>query len=302
MRQSFVHAGGRPRCQATPDLAKAVNLGLGGTGTGLHSHAFAGSERSCSLFAIPGGTCARRRPARSQGADHRDELFGRDASYDTGKTPLFGSRPVASASVCWPIMPAGCRARPGGTADPPAPRQLYARVPRTAVPAGSDFSRRATVDAALTSASAAPVGWPRWPAPAWAAIGVLVLACVLLVWHNRQLSGRVPPAPGMELVPWSHFGPRMSIRVVLTDINYAIYSHIVARRLLSLEEYLGDQWTGDFDSRMAATSPRSGNQYTSVVSAVAASRVSAMLMTTGRSAYWFTRGRCTWTTSKASKR
>jgi hypothetical protein len=76
----------------------------------------------------------------------------------------------------------------------------------------------------------------------------------------------------------------MSVRVVLTDINYAIYSNIVAKRLLSLEEYLGDQWTGDFDSRMAATSPRSGNQYTSVVSAVAASRVSAMLRTTGRSA------------------
>jgi hypothetical protein len=88
----------------------------------------------------------------------------------------------------------------------------------------------------------------------------------------------------MELVPWSHFGPRMTVRVVLTDVNYAIYSNIVAKRLLSLEEYLGDQWTGDFDNRMTATSPRSGNQYTSVVSAVAASRVSAMLRTTGRSA------------------
>jgi hypothetical protein len=76
----------------------------------------------------------------------------------------------------------------------------------------------------------------------------------------------------------------MSVRVVLTDVNYAIYSNIVAKRLLSLEEYLGEQWTGDFDRRMAATSPRSGNQYTSVASAVAASRVSAMLMTTGRSA------------------
>jgi hypothetical protein len=76
----------------------------------------------------------------------------------------------------------------------------------------------------------------------------------------------------------------MSVRVVLTDVNYAIYSNVIAKRLLSLEEYLGDQWTGDFDGRMAATSPRSGNQYTSVVSAVAASRVSAMLVTTGRSA------------------
>ena len=213
------------------------------------------------------------------------ELFGRDASYDTGKDAIVR---VSASSVRKRLLAHYASADAGH-----APGALRIHLPPGsytpefhALPSRQEATAldEATVDQAATSASTAPVGWPRWPAPAWAVIGVLVLACVLVVWHNRQLSGRVPPTPGMELVPWSHFGPRMSVRVVLTDVNYAIYSNIVAKRLLSLEEYLGEQWTGDFDRRMAATSPRSGNQYTSVASAVAASRVSAMLMTTGRSA------------------
>jgi hypothetical protein len=270
---------------ATPDLAKAVNLVSEELERVLHSHAFAGSERSCSLLrylvehALGGGQHALKERIIGM------ELFGRDASYDTGKDAIVR---VSASSVRKRLL-----AHYASADAAHAPGALRIHLPPGsytpefhALPSRQEATSpgEATVDAALTSASAAPVEWPRWPAPAWAAIGVLVLACVLLVWHNRQLSGRVPPAPGMELVPWSHFGPRMSIRVVLTDVNYSIYSHIVVKRLLSLEEYLGDQWTGDFDSRMAATSPRSGNQYTSVVSAVAASRVSAMLMTTGRSA------------------
>jgi hypothetical protein len=267
---------------ATPDLAKAVNLVSEELERVLHSHAFAGSERSCSLL--------RYLVEHALGGEHAlkeriigMELFGRDASYDTGKDAIVR---VSASSVRKRLLAHYASADsahavlrihlPPGSYTP----EFHALPSRQKVAALDE----ATGDAGSTSASAALVGWLRWPAPAWAVIGVLVLACVLLVWHNRQLSGRVPPAPGMELVPWSHFGPRMSVRVVLTDVNYAIYSNIVAKRLLSLEEYLGDQWTGDFDRRMAATSPRSGNQYTSVVSAVAASRVSAMLLTTGRSA------------------
>jgi hypothetical protein len=270
---------------ATPDLAKAVNLVSEELERVLHSHAFAGSERSCSLLrylvehALGGGQHALKERIIGM------ELFGRDASYDTGKDAIVR---VSASSVRKRLL-----AHYASADAAHAPGALRIHLPPGsytpefhALPSRQEATSpgEATVDAALTSVSAAPVGWPRWPAPAWTVIGVLVLACFLLVWHNRQLSGRVPPAPGMEFVPWSHFGPRMSVRVVLTDINYAIYTHIVVKRLLSLEEYLGDQWTGDFDSRMAATSPRSGNQYTSVVSAVAASRVSAMLMTTGRSA------------------
>jgi len=74
------------------------------------------------------------------------------------------------------------------------------------------------------------------------------------------------------------------VRVGLTDSNYTIYANVVAKRPLTLDEYLGEQWTGNFPPGMALVSPRSGNQYTSLVSAVAASRVSAMLETTGRTA------------------
>ena len=270
---------------ATPDLAKAVNLVSEELERVLHSHAFAGSERSCTLLrylvehALGGGEHALKERIIGM------ELFGRDAAYDTGKDAIVR---VSASSVRKRLL-----AHYGSAEAAVAPGALRIHLPPGSytpefqvLPTRQEAAAvvETTGDAALTSAPAVPVGWPRWPVAAWAVIGALVLACVLLVWHNRQLSGRVPSAPGMELVPWSHFGPRMSVRVVLTDINYSIYSHIVGKRLLSLEEYLGDQWTGDFDRGMAATSPRSGNQYTSVVSAVAASRVSAMLVTTGRSA------------------
>lgn len=213
------------------------------------------------------------------------EVFGRDASYDTGKDAIVR---VSASSVRKRLLAhyvsADAALTPGALRIHLPPGSYTPEF--HALPSRQDVTapHEAPGDAALTPAPAASVGWTRWPAPAWTVIGVLVLACLLLGWHSHQLSGRVPPAPGMELVPWSHFGPRMTVRVVLTDVNYAIYSNIIAKRLLSLEEYLGDQWTGDFDRRMAATSPRSGNQYTSVVSAVAASRVSAMLQTTGRPA------------------
>ena len=67
-------------------------------------------------------------------------------------------------------------------------------------------------------------------------------------------------------------------------LNYTIYTNVVVKRGLTLDEFLGEQWTGNFGAELAPVSPRSGNQFTSVVSAVAASRISAMLETTGRTA------------------
>jgi hypothetical protein len=88
----------------------------------------------------------------------------------------------------------------------------------------------------------------------------------------------------MDLLPWSQFGSQKTVRVVLSDVNYTIYTNVVSKRRLTLDEYLGEQWTGNFGPGLVSVSPRSGNQYTSIVSAVAASRVSAMLETTGRTA------------------
>ena len=73
---------------ATPDLAKAVNLVSEEMERVLHSHAFAGSERSCSLLrylvehALSGGEHALKERIIGM------ELFGRDASYDTGKDAI----------------------------------------------------------------------------------------------------------------------------------------------------------------------------------------------------------------------
>src|ERR1039457_4508913 len=72
---------------ATPDLAKAVNLVSEELERVLHSHAFAGSERSCTLL--------RYLVEHALGGEHAlkeriigMEVFGRDATYDTGKDAI----------------------------------------------------------------------------------------------------------------------------------------------------------------------------------------------------------------------
>src|ERR1019366_10021792 len=73
---------------ATPDLAKGVNLVSEELERILHSHAFAGSERSCSLLrylvehALSGDEPALKERIIGM------ELFGRDASYDTGNDAI----------------------------------------------------------------------------------------------------------------------------------------------------------------------------------------------------------------------
>jgi hypothetical protein len=251
----------------------------------LHSHEFAGSERSCALLrylverALDGGEHLLKE--RTIGV----EVFGRDTVYDTGKDAIVrvsvnGVRKRLLAYYAAPEL-----AREPGSVQISLPVGSYVIEFHT-FPPGQEASAVGEPPASRASLTpSTPAGWWRWwPASAWAAIAVLAVACGVSVWYNHRLSGRVPSSPGMELLPWTQFGSQKIVRVGLTDANYTIYTNVVVKRPLTLDEYLGEQWTGNFPPDMLLVSPRSGNQYTSLVSAVAASRVSAMLETTGRTA------------------
>jgi hypothetical protein len=213
------------------------------------------------------------------------EVFGRDAAYDTAKDAIVrvSANSVRKRLLAYYANP-DLAHEPGGlTIRLPAGSYTPEFHPSPAMHEDT-ADHQQQVAKEFVGGLGRVSEWRRWPAPAWLVIGVLTVACTLLAWHDRELVSRVPPAPGMELLPWSQFGSQKVVWVALTDANYTIYSNIIVKRRLTLDEYLGEQWTGDFGSQMAPLSPRSGNQYTSVVSAVAASRVSAMLETTGRTA------------------
>lgn len=249
----------------------------------LHSHEFAASERSGALLrylvenALDGGE--HQLKERTIGV----EVFGRDATYDTGKDAIVRVSANSVRKRLQAHYASANLAREPGSVQICLPPGSYTPEFQSSQVGREESGLREHPDSpASPRVSPGLAGWRRWPAAAWAVIGVLAVACAVLAWYNHRLVSRVPPAAVMELLPWSAFGSQKVVRVGLTDVNYTIYSNVVAKRALTLDEYLGEQWTGDFGTALAPVSPRSGNQYTSVVSAVAASRVSAMLETTGR--------------------
>jgi hypothetical protein len=212
------------------------------------------------------------------------EVFGRDATYDTGNDAIVR---VSANGVRKRLLAHYAQAdlgREPGSVQISLPAGSYMLEFHILPPERDEAALPEPPGRRPSPLSSVRAPRWRWPAAAWAVIGVLAVACGMLAWYNRQLMSRVPPAPGMEFLPWSQFGSQKVVRVALTDSNYTIYCNVVAKRGLTLDEYLGEQWTGDFGPGLASVSSRSGNQYTSVVSAVAASRVSAMLETTGRTA------------------
>jgi hypothetical protein len=250
----------------------------------LHSHEFASSERSCTLLrylvehALGGGE--HHLKERTIGV----ELFGRDAAYDTGRDAIVR---VSANGVRKRLLAhyATTNSAPElGGVQILLPAGSYTPEFHTVPPRQREAALPPPSDRASLPVSARPAWRRPWPAPAWVAIVVLAAGCGVLAWNNHQLLMRVPPAPGMDLLPWSQFGSQKTVSVVLTDANYTIYTNLVDKRGLTLDEYLGEQWTGNFGNLLAPVSSRSGNQYTSVVSAISASRISALLETTGRTA------------------
>lgn len=210
------------------------------------------------------------------------EVFGRETVYDTGKDAIVrvsanGVRKRLLAYYANPDL-----VREPGSIQISLPAGSYV-VEFHASPPGQ-LETEPPDSRASRPASARSRWWLRWPVSARVGIAVLAAACGISLWYNHRLAGRVPSSPGLELLPWTQFGSQKIVRIALTDVNYTIYSNVVSKRPLSLDEYLGEQWTGNFPPELAPVSPRSGNQYTSLVSAVAASRVSAILETTGRTA------------------
>ena len=269
---------------ATPVAPKNRKLILEELERVLASHEFAGSERSCALLrylverALDGGEHLLKE--RTIGV----EVFGRDTSYDTGKDA------IVRVSVN------GVRKRLLACYENPNPAREAGSVQIT-LPVGSYMVEFQTV-APWQEGSAVhelPAGrplqapskagwWRRWPVSARAAIAVLCLACGVSMWYNLRLAARAPSAPGADMLPWTRFGSQKIVLVGLADANYKIYENLVLKRPLTLDEYLDQGWTEHFPPNMSLVSPRSDDQYTSLVSAVAASRVSAMLERTGRTA------------------
>ena len=249
----------------------------------LGSREFSASERSCMFLrylverALDGS--GHQLKERTIGVD----VFGRDATYDTGNDAIVR---VSANGVRKRLLAHYANAdltREPGSVQICLPAGSY-MLEFHVLPPGQDETELHEAPGSRPPLSSVRNPSGRWPAAAWAVIGVLGVACGLLAWYNHQLLSRVPPAPGMEFLPWSQFGSQKVVRVGLTDANYTIYSNVVAKRGLTLDEFLGEQWTGNFGAALTSVSPRSGNRYTSVVSAVAASRISAMLETTGRTA------------------
>ena len=268
---------------ATPDSAKTRKLICEEMERVARSREFSASERSCTFLrylverALDGS--GHQLKERTIGVD----VFGRDATYDTGKDAIVR---VSANGVRKRLLAHYAKADPArepGSVQICLPAGSYMLEFHILPPGQDETELRDAPRSRPPLSSVREPRW-RWPAAAWAVIGVLAVACGLLAWYNRQLVSRVPPAPGMEMLPWSQFGSQKVVRVALTDANYTIYCNVVAKRGLTLDEYLGEQWTGNFGAGLASVSSRSGNHYTSVVSAVAASRVSAMLETTGRTA------------------
>ena len=202
---------------ATPDSAKTRKLISEEMERVLGSREFSASERSCALLrylvesALDGS--GHQLKERTIGVD----LFGRDASYDTGRDAIVR---VSANGVRKRLLAHYAKAglaREPGRVQISLPAGSY-MVEFHILPLGQDETalREAPGSRPSPPISVPKLRW-RWPAAAWAVIGVLGVACGLLVWYNHQLLSRVPPAPGMEFLPWSQFGSQKVVRVVLTD-------------------------------------------------------------------------------------
>jgi hypothetical protein len=250
----------------------------------VRSREFASSERSCTLLRYLVEHVLDDREHHLKERTIGVELFGRDAAYDTGRDAIVRVSANGVRKRLLAHYATADSASELGGVQIFLPAGSYAPEFRTLPPRQRETAPPPPPDGASLPVSARPAWWRPWPAPAWVAIVVLAAVCGVLVWRNHQLLARVPPAPGMDLLPWSQFGSQKTVTVVLTDANYTIYTDVVDKRGLTLDEYLGEQWTGNFGHLLAPISSRSRNLFTSVVSAVSASRISALLQTTGRTA------------------
>ncbi|MBN9659683.1 MAG: hypothetical protein J0H49_15980 [Acidobacteria bacterium] len=240
----------------------------------LDSPEFAGSERGRTLLAylvenaLNGGI--ERLKERTIGI----EIFGRDASYDTGQDAIVR---VSANSVRKRLQ------------------AYYSRVPsgsgiRIVLPAGAyapEFQRVVEEAATAAEAVAAPVSVPARPAGSgrsnaalYAALAVLLVSCAVLGYQNWRYRSAGPAPVRLDVLPWSAFAGRADTGIVLTDANFTLHKFFNHKEM-SLAEYSSLDWLYDLKARAPGLLPLSAVPYTSVASAVTAAKIGTMLDRSG---------------------
>ncbi len=236
----------------------------------LGSSEFAGSERGRTLLvylvenALSGGL--ERLKERTIGI----EIFGRDASYDTGQDAIVR---VSANSVRKRLQ------------------AYYSRVPATSgvrivLPAGTyvpEFQRVVEEPVALREAAAAPaqpVAAARAVSPVRLALAALLVACLALGYQNWRLRSTASAPVRMDVLPWSALAGRADAGIILTDANFTLHKSF-SHREMSLAEYSSLDWLYELKAQAPAMLPLSGVPYTSVASAVTAAKIGILLDRSG---------------------
>ena len=241
----------------------------------VESAEFAGSERGRSLLTYlvenALGNGLDRLKERTIGV----EIFGRDASYDTGQDAIVR---VSANSIRKRLAayysrlesegePAGLRiALPPGSY---APEFTWTECAPLAGPAPNLSLKRET---------------RRGHVAYLAAIALLVLACGLLALQNWQLRAAPTRAGAAGIIPWSTIAAHADARIVLTDANFTLHRFYIQREM-TLSEYTSQKWLWEMKERAPQVLPLFDTQYTSVVSARAGARISSLLEKADCAAY-----------------
>ncbi|MGJ5819478.1 hypothetical protein [Paludibaculum fermentans] len=240
----------------------------------LDSQEFTGSERGRTLLAylvenaLSGGL--ERLKERTIGI----EIFGRDASYDTGQDAIVR---VSANSVRKRLQ------------------AYYARVPngssiRIVLPAGTYAPEFQRVVEPAEAASAVPATVPMATRPASSntpmliALAALLAVCAALGYQNWRLRSTVAAPPRLDILPWSALANRTDTGIVLTDANFTLHKSFNHREM-TLAEYSSLDWLYELKAQAPAMLPLSGVPYTSVASAVTAAKIGILLDHAGASSF-----------------
>jgi hypothetical protein len=237
---------------------------------------FAGSERGRTVLtylvesALSGGV--ERLKERTIGV----EIFGRDASYDTGQDAIVR---VSANSIRKRLLAYYSRLDAAG--EPAAVR--------ITLPPGAyapEFMR--TEPAAEPAAKAVTHPLETGPRRSHFAYGVaiaaLALACAFLGVQNWRLRAEPARAAAASPIPWSTIAAHSDARIVMTDANFTLHRFFV-RREMTLSEYTSQKWLWELREKAPNVLPLSDIQYTSVASARTAARIGSLLERAGCTAY-----------------
>jgi len=209
------------------------------------------------------------------------EVFGRSLSYDTGQDAIVR---VSANSVRKRLTAYYTRLEAEGQ-EPGI---------RIVMPQGSYVPEFPSVREKQGGPPSEAGGTGRVDTPAdrgrtvWLAVAavfvVLAAACVYLGLENRRLRLHPDVPKGIDVLPWSAITRQSDARIVLTDANFTLH-RAFSRRSMTLAEYVSQKWLQDLKDQPPMGLPLIHIQYTSVVSAKTAARVSSLLEKAGCAAF-----------------